>query len=160
MTVIKCVIGNMATNFLQSFLGGALIGLSVVILLIGSGRITGISGILNGLLHYHKGTTAWRIYFMLGLTVSGYLLGIIYPQAFDISLVANLNTSSMPTPYLQIAIAGILVGFGTVMGTGCTSGHGICGLARLSPRSLAATLTFMIVGILTATWLMPLLKKG
>ncbi len=146
----------MATNILQSFLGGGLIGLASVILLVGNGRIAGISGIYNGILQYYKGSLGWRIYFILGLGLGGYLFSIIMPEAFEsISVTASTPLRSP----LQIALAGILVGFGTVMGTGCTSGHGICGNSRGAPRSLASTAIFMIVGIITATFLIPLINR-
>lgn len=119
--------------------GGALIGLAVSWMLLGNGRVTGISGILNGVLSPAKGDTLWRIFFLLGLWAGG--------------LVLFWGDPSWVTPSFssktQLAVAGLLVGFGTVMGSGCTSGHGVCGLSRLSPRSIVATLLFISAGILS-----------
>jgi uncharacterized membrane protein YedE/YeeE len=119
-------------------LGGLLLGVATVILLLGIGRIAGISGIFSSLLK-PKRVEAWQILFILGLVVSPLLYGLISP------LPAIEVTTSLP---LLIG-AGLLVGFGTRLGSGCTSGHGICGNARLSPRSMAATVTFMFFGIVT-----------
>ena len=115
--------------------GGALIGLSAVLLMLLTGRIAGISGILGDLVSSDR---AWRIAFVLGLI------------AAPLVLSAGGHALSAPAmPGLAVvAVAGLLVGFGTRLGGGCTSGHGICGFARLSPRSIAATMTFMIVAIL------------
>ncbi len=121
-----------------SLLGGLLLGVATVILLLGIGRIAGISGIFSSLLK-PKRVEAWQILFILGLVVSPLLYGLISP------LPAIEVTTSLP---LLIG-AGLLVGFGTRLGSGCTSGHGICGNARLSPRSMAATVTFMFFGIVT-----------
>lgn len=129
-------------NYLMPLSGGVLIGVAVSLMLFLNGRVTGVSGIVSGVLARRKGDFGWRLYFIAGLIVGGVALRIFYPS----SLVNGVERS------LWIVIAaGLLVGFGTVMGSGCTSGHGICGLSRLSPRSLVATLTFMGVGILTAT---------
>ena len=121
-------------------LGGALIGLSSVLLFAFNGRIAGICGMAFSLMATSLDKNIWRIVFLMGL-VSGsllyhYLTGAAYPPAPDTSL-----------PLL--IVAGLLVGYGTSMGNGCTSGHGISGLARLSPRSLVATLTFMGSAIAT-----------
>ncbi|HCN17452.1 MULTISPECIES: YeeE/YedE family protein [Psychrobacter] len=121
-----------------SLVGGLLLGVATVILLLGIGRIAGISGIFSSLLK-PKRVEAWQILFILGLVVSPLLYGLISP------LPAIEVTTSLP---LLIG-AGLLVGFGTRLGSGCTSGHGICGNARLSPRSMAATVTFMFFGIVT-----------
>ena len=115
--------------------GGALIGLSAVLLMLLTGRIAGISGILGDLVSSDR---AWRIAFVLGL--------IAAPLVLSAGGHA-LSAPAMPG-LLVVAVAGLLVGFGTRLGGGCTSGHGICGFARLSPRSIAATMTFMIVAIL------------
>lgn len=121
-----------------SLVGGLLLGLSTVVLLLGIGRIAGISGIFSSLLK-PKDIEVWQVLFILGLIVSPLLYSLVRPLP-DIEI-----TTSLP---LLIG-AGILVGFGTRLGSGCTSGHGICGNARLSPRSLAATVTFMLFGIIT-----------
>lgn len=128
--------------YLLSLIGGMIIGLAASLMLIFNGRVTGISGIYNGLL-IHKGKEwVWRAAFIAGLFLGGFILNI-----FDSSLFFSSNSLS-PT---RLAIAGFLVGMGTVMGAGCTSGHGVCGLSRLSVRSLWATIVFMVTGILTAS---------
>lgn len=115
-----------------------MLGVATVILLLGVGRIAGISGIFSSLLK-PKRVEMWQVLFIAGLIVSPLLYRLVKPlPVLDIS-------TSIP---LLIA-AGLLVGFGTRLGSGCTSGHGICGNARLSPRSMAATVTFMLFGILT-----------
>ena len=121
-----------------SLVGGLMLGVATVILLLGIGRIAGISGIFSSLLK-PKRVEMWQVLFIAGLIVSPLLYRLVKPlPVLDIS-------TSIP---LLIA-AGLLVGFGTRLGSGCTSGHGICGNARLSPRSMAATVTFMLFGILT-----------
>ncbi len=121
-------------------LGGGLIGLSALILYLCSGRIAGISGILGGLLAFRPSEIAWRIAFLAGLIGAPALYAAAGGQLPPLTV-----TASIP---LLIA-AGFLVGFGTRLGNGCTSGHGVCGMARLSPRSIAATLTFMATGAIT-----------
>ncbi|MBU5616906.1 YeeE/YedE family protein [Psychrobacter sp. TAE2020] len=121
-----------------SLVGGVIIGVATVILLLGIGRVAGISGIASSLLK-PKRVEAWQVLFVLGLIVSPLLYQLVAPLA-EVKV-----TSSLP---LLIG-AGLLVGFGTRLGSGCTSGHGICGNARLSPRSMAATVTFMLFGIIT-----------
>ena len=121
-----------------SLVGGMMLGVATVILLLCIGRIAGISGIFSSLLK-PKCVEMWQILFILGLVVSPVLYSLIRPLP-DIEI-----STSLP---LLIA-AGLLVGFGTRLGSGCTSGHGICGNARLSPRSMAATVTFMFFGIVT-----------
>ena len=121
-----------------SLVGGLMLGVATVILLLGIGRIVGISGIFSSLLK-PKRVEMWQVLFILGLVVSPVLYSLVRPLP-DIEV-----STSLP---LLIA-AGLLVGFGTRLGSGCTSGHGICGNARLSPRSMAATVTFMFFGILT-----------
>lgn len=122
--------------------GGALLGLAISLMLLWTGRIVGVSGIVNGSLKYNKNDFGWRFGFIGGLITGGVALKIFYPESL---------TSELHRTYLTIAAAGLFVGFGTVMGNGCTSGHGICGVSRLSPRSIAATLTFMLFGVLSAT---------
>lgn len=130
----------------STLLGGALIGAAAVVLFAGVGRIAGISGITYGLAS--RGDRDWRVVFLLGLA-GGALLA---SHAFGYGLPALPGDP----PWLLI-LGGVLVGFGTRIGSGCTSGHGVCGLARLSPRSLVSVLVFMAVGIVTATLLRPVL---
>lgn len=120
-------------------IGGLLIGLAVSILLLLNGRIAGISGILSGVLKPIIGDTAWKVAFVLGIMIT--------PAIFTFFFYAPEVTISTSTPF--IIIAGLLVGFGTRLGSGCTSGHGICGMARLSRRSIVAVITFMIVAFAT-----------
>jgi uncharacterized protein len=125
-------------NLLALF-GGALIGLSVSMMLLWNGRVTGISGIIYGAaVKPTKMDKAWRWYFIGGLLAGGVILRFIYPNAFSEGLQTNSWT---------VVVAGLLVGFGTTLGNGCTSGHGVCGISRLSPRSIIATLTFMCAGV-------------
>jgi len=117
-------------------IGGALIGLAAVLLMVATGRIAGISGIFGGLINAPG--RGWRLAFIAGLILApltGTLAG--YP----------LTEPQMPASWAVIVIAGLLVGFGTRLGGGCTSGHGICGVARLSPRSIVATAIFMAVAV-------------
>lgn len=122
-----------------SLAGGALIGLAAALLLWLNGRIAGISGIVGGLLRPVPGDRAWRVAFVLGL--------LLAPLAYG--LVARLPVLQVDAGYGLLVLAGLLVGVGTRYGAGCTSGHGVCGLSRLSPRSLVATLTFMAAGFAT-----------
>jgi uncharacterized protein len=124
---------------LASLLGGVLIGLSASAMLLLDGKIAGISGILAGVLKPVKGDTLWRVCFLTGLLAGGLLLKEFLPGAFEFGLIR---------PFPLLAIAGLLVGFGTRLGSGCTSGHGVCGISRLSPRSLVATATFIFTGAL------------
>ena len=123
-----------------SLAGGLLIGLSASAMLLMDGKIAGISGILAGALKPVKSDTSWRVCFLAGLLAGGLFLRIVMPGAFAFGIIR-------PLPVL--AIAGLAVGFGTRLGSGCTSGHGVCGLSRLSPRSLVATVTFIFTGALT-----------
>ena len=119
--------------------GGILIGVAAAIFLLLNGRIAGISGILAGLLTPARGDMGWRLAFMAGMILAP-VLWILAAEA----PVIEINAS-----YPQLIIAGLLVGLGTRYGSGCTSGHGVCGLSRLSPRSLVATLSFMASGFIT-----------
>lgn len=142
----------MTETIFQGLIGGIIIGLASSLLLIFNGRPAGISGIYNGLLQYYKGDVAWRFYFILGLLGAGILIAIF-----------NSDTSDITTPVRSlavIAIGGILVGFGTIMGAGCTSGHGVCGLSRFSRRSIVAVLVFMFSGFVTATLFHLITKTG
>jgi hypothetical protein len=119
-------------------IGGALIGLAATMLMLVTGRIAGIAGILGDLIDLAGGDRLWRLAFIAGL--------IAAPLAIAAS-GAPLRVPAMPG-WVVIVVSGLLVGFGTRLGNGCTSGHGICGIARLSPRSIAATMTFMAVAMI------------
>jgi len=119
--------------------GGLLIGVAVAILLFFNGRIAGISGILGGLFNVRKNDFAWRLAFLGGLALSA-----TFWQMF-----APLPTIQVDASLSAITVAGVLVGIGTSYASGCTSGHGVCGLSRVSPRSLVATLIFMATGMAT-----------
>lgn len=124
----------------QPLAGGMLLGLSAALLLLMNGRIAGISGIVSGLLKPTKGEWQWRLLFVVGMLISGAvmpLLGVTFPSSLPVS------------SWGMVALAGLLVGVGTKLGNGCTSGHGICGMGRLSKRSIVATCVFMAVAILT-----------
>ena len=122
--------------------GGAAIGAAATLLFLTHGRTAGVSGVIGALLPPTPSDRAWRVAFLVGLLLAGAVASVVAPTAIG----APVRSSSM------ILIAGVLVGFGTRMGGGCTSGHGVCGLARRSARSLVAVLTFMATGGLTA-WL-------
>jgi len=126
--------------------GGVLIGLSASILLLWTGRIAGISGILAGVLKPAAGEVAWRVVFVAGLLTGGLLLAALYPEALVVSA---------PGSFGMIALAGVLVGYGTRLGSGCTAGHGVCGMSRLSPRSFLATVTFIAAGAVTVYFVHP-----
>ncbi|MDZ5461373.1 YeeE/YedE family protein [Azohydromonas lata] len=122
-----------------SLAGGLLIGVAAAMFVLLPGRIAGISGVLGGLLKPAQGDVAWRLAFVLGLVAA--------PLAW--SLLAALPRPHIDAGTGALVLAGLLVGVGTRYGAGCTSGHGVCGLSRLSPRSLAATLSFMGAGFAT-----------
>jgi len=119
--------------------GGALIGLSASILLMLTGRVAGISGIVGGLMSSDRrsGEASWRLAFVIGLLAGGVGLYVFRPQSFDEPTVSPL----------LVALAGLFVGVGTTLGNGCTSGHGVCGISRFSRRSLVATCVFMATGV-------------
>lgn len=124
---------------IPSLVGGMILGVAAALYVLLHGRILGISGIVSGLLHPKKGDWGWR----LGLT-----LGLISAPFFAAILFGILPVIEVDASWTAVIIAGFLVGFGAQYGSGCTSGHGICGLSRLSPRSLVATLSFMTAGFL------------
>lgn len=124
---------------LPALLGGTLIGLSASLLLLAHGKVAGISGIVGGLLTRGTSDVAYRVWFLVGLLAAGLGLRWLYPAAFPAA-------GAPSAPLWLIGVAGLLVGYGTRLGNGCTSGHGVCGLSRQSPRSLVATLTFMATG--------------
>jgi len=122
---------------IPSLLGGMILGLAAALYVFLHGRILGISGIVAGLLHPKMTDSAWRLSLVLGLISAPFLAALF----FGMIPIVEIDSS-----WLAIVIAGLLVGFGAQYGSGCTSGHGICGLSRLSPRSLVATLAFMSAG--------------
>ena len=119
--------------------GGLMIGAAVALLLLFNGRIAGISGIVGGLYRMQKGDIGWRVTFILGL-----ILSVVIWKFFFV-----LPEIAIETNYTMLALAGFLVGYGTRLGSGCTSGHGVCGISRRSPRSIAATIAFMLAGFMT-----------
>lgn len=140
---------------LASFTGGVLIGLSAILLMAVNGRIAGISGIVAALLPPDRADTGfdWRLPFLAGILVAPVLIGAGLAWTADTgaapAYAARLLQHDVSGNLVLMAVAGLLVGFGAVFGNGCTSGHGVCGLSRLSVRSLAATATFMAVAIVT-----------
>ena len=127
---------------IASTIGGMLIGIAASIVLAVHGKVAGISGIFGGLFQRKATDRDYRLAFLLGLLLGGVALLVFYPSAF------SMGPSG--TPIGVVLVAGLLVGFGTRLGGGCTSGHGVCGLSRLSGRSLVATLTFMIGAAISA----------
>ena len=125
---------------LSAAIGGGLIGLSAVLLMLLTGRIAGISGIFGGLLNFKSDDRDWRIAFIAGLILAPLMAGWIGHA---------MPTPTLPASWTVIIGAGLLVGFGTRLGGGCTSGHGICGVARMSSRSIAATAIFMLAATVT-----------
>lgn len=125
---------------LYPLVGGGLIGIAVTMMLLFNGRVTGISGIVSSSLAKPTKNGFWRFMFIAGLVFGGFVIYLLRPDLFE--------NASNRSPLL-VLIAGLFVGYGTVMGSGCTSGHGICGISRLSVRSIFATLTFMLFGFLT-----------
>lgn len=123
----------------SSLTGGILIGIAAAMFILFNGRIAGISGILGGLLQPKRGDVVWRVAFIIGI--------LLAPLVF--SVFAPLPSVRIDTSTAVLVIAGLLVGVGTRYGSGCTSGHGVCGLSRFSPRSLVATAAFMSAGFLT-----------
>jgi uncharacterized membrane protein YedE/YeeE len=125
---------------IASLVGGVLIGLSATILLLFNGRIAGISGILYNGLFGARDEARWRLAFLGGLILAGLVVWLVSPGLFAVEYDRSI---------WAVAVAGLLVGIGVRLGSGCTSGHGVCGLSRLSPRSLVATLTFITTGAIT-----------
>jgi len=124
----------------QALFGGMLIGLAAAGLLLGTGRVAGVSGITGGALAPRRGDWAWRACFLAGLVAGGLVMVRVVPGAFG----------TIPRTLPALVVAGLLVGVGTRIGGGCTSGHGVCGIGRGSPRSIAATATFMLTGAAAA----------
>jgi len=131
---------NLLESYGLSLAGGALIGLAASLVLLTHGRIAGISGLFGGLFLPGYDARAFRLWFVAGLAGAGVLLSFLYPAAFTATGLPSLA---------MIGAAGLLVGFGTRLGGGCTSGHGVCGLCRVSVRSVVATVTFMATGMIT-----------
>ena len=125
---------------LNAVIGGVLIGIAVSLMLLFNGRVTGISGILGGIVKPQRNDLFWRIAFILGLIFGGIIIQLVKPSAF-------FQTSSVLR--IDYVIAGLLVGFGTLLGNGCTSGYGVCGISRLSDRSIVATITFITFGVIS-----------
>jgi uncharacterized protein len=141
---LKATMLSRDVGFYVSFAGGIMVGLAAALLLWGTGRLAGVSGIAGGLLPVKRGDWEWRALFIGGLVAGGLVLRWLQPQALG----------TPPGTPLVLALAGLLVGFGTRLGGGCTSGHGVCGVGRLSRRSLVAVLVFMLTGAVTVA-LMP-----
>ncbi len=128
-------------SWIRAAIGGGLIGLAAALMVIFNGRIAGVSGVLGGLLLERKPADApWRVMFIAGLMLGALLVGLLRPE---------LAAGTLQVGWGGMIAAGLIVGFGTRMGSGCTSGHGVCGIGRLSARSIAATLTFMASGFIT-----------
>jgi len=125
---------------ISALVGGALIGLAASLLLLTHGKVAGISGLYGGMLRRGTSDRAFRFWFLGGLVVTGGLVKLMFPAAF-----ATTWSATLPV----VLAAGLIVGFGTQLGNGCTSGHGVCGISRLSVRSLVATATFMLTGFAT-----------
>lgn len=132
------------TFSMMPIIGGALIGLSATILLMFNGKVAGISGIFNGVLT--GDALHWKAPFVAGLLISG-LIAVFMGENLGLE---QAFTNTVPRNLVVTALAGLLVGFGTRIGNGCTSGHGICGLGRASKRSFAATMSFMLTGAIAA----------
>ncbi len=130
-------------SWLLAVAGGVIIGLASLALLFFNGRITGVSGIAAGLLGRSGGDRLWRGLFVLGMIAAGGVFLLLHPPALPQSTDFGLGMGA-------IAAAGVLVGVGSRMASGCTSGHGVCGMSRLSPRSFAATATFVLAGAIGA----------
>jgi uncharacterized protein len=127
-------------SVLCALAGGALIGGASGLLWLTNGRVAGISGVVGGLLPPLEKPLGWRVSFLLGLIGTGAIAFRLFPEAFEVPEAPDLQV---------LAVAGLLVGFGSQLGGGCTSGHGVCGVGRASPRSLVATATFMLTAVIT-----------
>lgn len=121
-------------------IGGVIIGLAATMMLLFNGKVTGISGILGEVLNKRSTEKSWRLLFLVGLISGGLFLRFLRPEVF------TLESSATTLDYIG---AGFIVGFGTLLGNGCTSGHGVCGISRLSTRSIIATVTFIASGVLS-----------
>jgi uncharacterized membrane protein YedE/YeeE len=130
----------METEMINAVIGGVLIGLAVSLMMLFNGRVTGISGIIGGIIMPQKNDLDWRFSFIGGLLCGGLVLRFIRPEVF-VQISEAIWSDYM--------LAGLLVGFGTLLGSGCTSGHGVCGISRFSTRSIVATITFILFGIIS-----------
>jgi uncharacterized membrane protein YedE/YeeE len=126
----------------SSLSGGIILGVASALFILINGRVLGISGILGGLLPPKAGDTFWRLAFLAGMFASPWIFNLLAPAEL-------IKTPQIDADLVMLIVAGLLVGIGTRYGSGCTSGHGVCGLSRMSPRSLVATLSFMAAGFLT-----------
>lgn len=125
-------------DFGMPLLGGALIGAAGAMLLVTTGKVAGISGIIDGLVRVEKSELDWKVTFLIGLVLGGLAMALWHPSALP---------NGFPVELPWLIVAGLLVGFGTRMGGGCTSGHGVCGIGRLNIRGLVGTIVFMALGI-------------
>jgi uncharacterized membrane protein YedE/YeeE len=125
---------------IASTVGGVMIGIAAAGLLMFHGRIAGISGIAGGIFRRQKGDTDWRVMFLFGLFTAGFLWHLVRPMDYRVTIDRST---------LALVVAGLAVGTGTQLGSGCTSGHGVCGIGRLSKRSTVATVSFMITAAIT-----------
>jgi uncharacterized membrane protein YedE/YeeE len=125
-------------SFTPALVGGLLIGASASVLLVTIGRVAGWSGVVAGLVRPRAGEVAWRALLLVGLLIGGVVAGRAWPGSFP----------AQAAPWPLLAVAGLLVGYGTKLGGGCTSGHGVCGISRGSVRSIVATVTFMLTGVI------------
>jgi uncharacterized membrane protein YedE/YeeE len=130
----------MPEAYLNALIGGIMIGTATSLVLLFNGKIFGVSGILAASIRPNSPDFAWRFSALIGMIVGGFLLNQYYPAAFDVNMVVGPKMAGT---------AGLIVGFGTILGNGCTSGHGICGISRLSIRSITATITFIAFGAIT-----------
>jgi uncharacterized membrane protein YedE/YeeE len=125
---------------INAILGGVLIGIAASLKMLFNGRVTGISGIIAGVIRPKKLDVSWRVSFLIGLLFGGIVMRFFRPEVF------LQSSSALWSDYI---FAGLLVGFGTLLGNGCTSGHGVCGISRMSVRSMMATVTFITFGMLS-----------
>ncbi len=131
-------------EIVKPLIGGVLIGISASVLMLFNGKLAGCSGIIEGMLKPRNPDFSWKLVFIIGLIVGGFVMFTTHPAQFVINIDRSL---------LAIGIGGVLVGIGTHIGCGCTSGHGVCGMSRLSPRSIVAVPSFICSGAITV-WLM------
>ncbi|GAA0300169.1 YeeE/YedE family protein [Psychrosphaera haliotis] len=133
----------MLTEFtpISASIGGALIGIASAILLVVFGKVAGISGAVQSLLNPLQKGAGWKLVFVAGLLIAGVIVQLVQPE---------LLVGEMDLPLWLIVVAGLLVGVGTSLANGCTSGHGVCGMSRFSARSWVATITFMVIAFITA----------
>ena len=141
LDIVNQIAGEVAMeSWVYGLIGGIMIGGSASLLLLTLGRIFGVSGILAGALFQGDADQSWRLAILAGLVAGGFMMYTLFPNFFPTESDHSIGV---------IALAGLMVGFGTQLGSGCTSGHGICGISRFSIRSLTATVTFVLAGIVT-----------